>query len=97
MKPALLFGGDYNAFALWSCRPRGTGEEPRLSFAAWLRAGWRLFRGLEKTEGLGGGKRGRKARSYSPPREEGWPRSGRGGRSRAKFGASDHPVCGWSV
>ena len=48
MKPALLFGGDYNAFALWSCRPRGTGEEPRFSFAAWLRAGWRLFRGLEK-------------------------------------------------
>ena len=28
MKPALLFGGDYNVYALWSCRPRGPGKNP---------------------------------------------------------------------
>ena len=28
MKPALLFGGDYNVYALWSCRPRGPAKNP---------------------------------------------------------------------
>src|SRR5262249_20166380 len=47
MKPALLFGGDCNVFALWSCRPRGPAKNPA-KFRRWLHAGWRPFRGLEK-------------------------------------------------
>jgi hypothetical protein len=35
--------------------------------------------------------------SYSPPREEGWPQSGRGGRAQLNWLVSDHPVCGTKV
>src|SRR5215471_8471271 len=33
-------------------------------------------------------------RANPPPREEGWTRSGRGGRSHRRLRLSDHPVCG---
>src|SRR5689334_10415120 len=35
--------------------------------------------------------------AYSTPREEGWTRSGRGGRSQVMYRLSDHPVCGAKV
>ena|SRR5262247_1898345 len=57
MKPALLFGGDYSAFVLVVVPPRGPAQNPRRMAS---------FHVLENiTEGSGGGKRGRKARSCS--------------------------------
>jgi len=56
MKPALLFGGDYNVFALWSCRPGDRRRTPP-GFAAV--ASRRIApSGTRENGRFGGGKRG---------------------------------------
>src|SRR5215831_20508224 len=53
------------------------------------------FLSLWSSDGLE--KRRARGKAYSPPREEGWTRSGRGGRSHRSLVVSDHPVCGAEV
>src|SRR5262245_31318639 len=56
MKPALLFGGDCNAFVLWPCRPLD--RRSPLGLRRRFAQDGVFFRARNKPEGSGGGKAG---------------------------------------